>query len=345
MSIARRLPLQDLAVHLTEWMQPLSPTRAAIVAEQLRGLVQEEHRHEYVLFGAGEEQIAALVLLHQQGDRFVSVVHAGFLDGADAGVASDVLLESLRVCLSGYCSDKSLPFIQWSTEPNSDPEANHQGLQTGSQLEVRPGELTPERLGFTWLGDLDFLALDFQSKDDPVPPRRAAEPGLFLESVDPNDLEARRELEAVIASTYEDSLDCPRLEEFRTPAEIIETYRYSVAYRPDWWFLVQRDSVQGIRTNVGALILAEHRTRGADKRDSIAIELVYMGVVPEHRGMGVGRQIVQRVLGTCQSASASRLILAVDRCNHYAGEMYRSYGMKRLVSESIWGQRFQSLDE
>lgn len=340
LSIARRLPLQELAVHLTQWIEPLSPTRAAIVTEQLRGLVQEDHRDEYVLFGAGDERVAALVLLHQQGQRFISIVHAGFVDARTTGAFSDPLLVSLRNCLRDYCDERQLPFMQWSTEPCEVPKEHEKGSPAANQPKEAAGVLTPEQLGFTWLGTLDFLALDFPTSLEGSRPPLAPASSVRLQPVGPEEGPLRRQLEDVIASTYQDSLDCPRLEEFRTPAEIIDTYRHSAAYRPDWWFLVQRSSADGRDVNVGALILAEHQTRGQDNRSSTAIELVYMGVVPEYRGGEVGRQIMTRVLQTCRAELAARLILAVDRSNHYAAELYRSYGMKRLVSESIWGRRF-----
>src|SRR5262249_15634608 len=86
-------------------------------------------------------------------------------------------------------------------------------------------------------------------------------------------------------------------------------------YLPDHWYFVQFDSV-----DVGALILAHHPA-------TESCELVYMGVVPEARGRGLGQCIVQKALTAAAELRAKRLVLAVDADNKPAMSIYRDAGL------------------
>jgi len=58
-------------------------------------------------------------------------------------------------------------------------------------------------------------------------------------------------------------------------------------------------------------------------------ELVYMGLVPEARGRGWGRQITQHAQLMARRAGVDRIVLAVDAANSPALEMYRAAGFEK----------------
>jgi ribosomal protein S18 acetylase RimI-like enzyme len=60
---------------------------------------------------------------------------------------------------------------------------------------------------------------------------------------------------------------------------------------------------------------------------------MYMGLVPEARGRGWGRQITQHAQWSASRAGVERIVLAVDRVNEPALRMYRSTGFE------MWDRR------
>lgn len=121
-------------------------------------------------------------------------------------------------------------------------------------------------------------------------------------------------LTATLARTYEQSLDCPGLNGRRAPQEVLDEYRHIGQYDPARWLLVQHQA-----NDIGCLILNTH-DQGA------TWELVYMGLVPEARGHGWGRLVVQHAQQLAAAAGAEKLLLAVDRANVPAVNMYESCG-------------------
>jgi len=114
--------------------------------------------------------------------------------------------------------------------------------------------------------------------------------------------------------TYEESQDCPQLNGVRNSIDVLEGYREQGVFAPERWFFVQRED-----HDVGALILTDHPEGGN-------WELVYMGLVPEARGNGLGRQILDFAMWQAGLGGAERLVLAVDEANQYAREMYERAG-------------------
>ena len=117
-------------------------------------------------------------------------------------------------------------------------------------------------------------------------------------------------LAAILQSTYAGTKDCPALDGIRPLDEVIDGYRAQGEYLPEHWYLVNDGSA-----DVGALIVAYHR--GVEN-----CELVYMGVTPQARGRGLGKQIVQFALNASATIGAKRLVLAVDSANSPALKVY-----------------------
>ena len=86
----------------------------------------------------------------------------------------------------------------------------------------------------------------------------------------------RERLKKLIDATYQNSLDCPKLNDVRDMEAVLEGYQSSGVFWPELWSIVQFDG-----QDVGCLLLADH-----PEYDNV--ELVYMGVAPEHARPRVG---------------------------------------------------------
>ena len=71
-----------------------------------------------------------------------------------------------------------------------------------------------------------------------------------------------------------------------------------------------------------------------------AWDLSYVGVVPEARGRGVGRELVRKALFEAKVAEAPGMILSVDSRNRPARYLYESLGFEpyeeREVYLAVW---------
>lgn len=133
-------------------------------------------------------------------------------------------------------------------------------------------------------------------------------------------------LHQVIRESYEQSLDCPQLNDLRDPAEIVAGYKAQGTFEPDNWFLVHHAG-----RDVGVLILTVHPP-GENW------ELVYMGIVPEARGQGFGEQVVRFAVQQARRHNAERLVLAVDERNSPALETYRRIGFVMWDRRTVYAR-------
>jgi ribosomal protein S18 acetylase RimI-like enzyme len=131
---------------------------------------------------------------------------------------------------------------------------------------------------------------------------------------------------AVVEQTYEGTQDCPSLDGVRSMADVLAGYRAQGRHHPEHWYLVQTGGA-----DVGVLILAFHPA-------SQNWELVYMGVVPQARGRGVGSRILRFALHEAAKAGGERLVLAVDAVNSPALEVYRKAGLREWERRTVYAR-------
>lgn len=146
----------------------------------------------------------------------------------------------------------------------------------------------------------------------------------------PRATDFEESLGQVIEQSYIGTQDCPELNNLRKPAEVIEGYKAQGTFDADDWFLVQ---IEG--RNVGVLILASHPP-GEN------CELVYMGIVPEARGKGLGEQIVRFAVEQTRLKGSQRLVLAVDERNKPALEVYRRLGFVLWERRTVYARLCKS---
>jgi ribosomal protein S18 acetylase RimI-like enzyme len=114
----------------------------------------------------------------------------------------------------------------------------------------------------------------------------------------------------VVERTYAGSLDCPSVDEVRAIEDVLEGYRAAGVFDPARWLIVRRRG-----NDVGCLLLADDPVNNQ-------WELNYMGVVPEARGLALGRAIVRHAQWLAAQAGRERLVLAVDANNEPAIAVY-----------------------
>jgi ribosomal protein S18 acetylase RimI-like enzyme len=128
--------------------------------------------------------------------------------------------------------------------------------------------------------------------------------------------------EPVLARTYEGTQDCPEISDARTAGEAL-TGHMADGFDPRWWWMASMD-----RTPIG-LVLVNPAV------DDDGWEIAYIGVVPEYRRHGFGRELVVKVLVEAKAAGRSSVTLAVDARNVPARELYRRLGFEPTESREV----------
>lgn len=169
-----------------------------------------------------------------------------------------------------------------------------------------------EASGFRRIATLEYLGRSLPSSPDSSPDHRTPATGrLRFEPVGDSHYER---LKRVVERTYVDSLDCPGLGQARRVDDVLTGYRSTGRYDPRNW-LIASDG----EADAGVVILAEHP-------DSDQAELIYMGLVPEARGKGLGRELVSEAIRVAGVLGVDHLMVAVDRENTPAKRVYETAG-------------------
>lgn len=235
-----------------------------------------------------------------------------------------------------------------SVEPAQQSQINqilvnrlHQRLQSGgfrfvqSSCDATDHAPACGTVGYQWIATLDYLGAcvdaphhstgNIVRHGDPSPWRAA---GLDCLPINPCETAASwQRIVDLVQSTYEETLDCPRLNAFRSVADVLGGYVTASCYQPEGWRIVSENG-----RDVACLVTVIHRA-------AKALELTYMGVAPSHRGRGIGRFLVGEAAGIARKNGADRIVLAVDRVNRPAREVYHQCGFENVGSEAVWGRK------
>lgn len=303
---------------------------------------------------------AAVVLIRQPPSDAATLLAGGFLPSvADTLPSAPALRKRLAADLSNeidrVMKAHAIQFLQWATDPVDDVAIVADDRVTTPQESVastsEPPEMvpaSPSEFGFENAATLQYLSGSLDGDSDiAVNASDANQPSaaLHVSVIDgDNDSEVAK-FSDLVGATYVGSLDCPKLTGYRTASEIVASYRTTPSYRPGWWMsLALADDAA---TQVGCLIMACHGDplRGDQDTDIVSAghtnpapvaELVYMGLLPEYRGRGLGRRIVETAQATARSAGCQRMILAVDVANGPAIDAYQTFGMTSVMKETVW---------
>jgi ribosomal protein S18 acetylase RimI-like enzyme len=127
---------------------------------------------------------------------------------------------------------------------------------------------------------------------------------------------------AVLARTYEGTQDCPEISDARTSAEALAGHRAD-GFDPERWLLATAAVVP-----VGLLLVNA-------SPDGDGWEIAYVGVVPEQRRRGYGRELVVKALVEAKAAGQPAVTLAVDDRNVPARELYARLGFEETESREV----------
>lgn len=157
----------------------------------------------------------------------------------------------------------------------------------------------------------------------PVPKRNSIPQPVFPDDVriERYRSEHRKQLEQLLLKTYDRTLDCPGLAGLRRPADVVEGHMYSGIFKPEWWVLVRERKSDRL---IGVSLLNGSAGSGS-------IELVYLGVIPDVRGRGIGRALLQHGLRMIAGSRERNVVLAVDESNAPALDIYEDLGFHRTI--------------
>lgn len=193
-----------------------------------------------------------------------------------------------------------------------------------TQCLLRPDEaaLAPplSRNGFSHVTDLLYLFRELSFRGALV--RRPC-----LLRFEPYRPDRPDEFHHTLGRTYEGTLDCPELNGLRTIEEVVRGHKAQGRFEPSRWWLARAG------TQAAGVLLLMEQPEGD-------WEVVYVGVVPEHRGRGLGGELMAQALVEAKASGVRRLTLSVDRRNLPAVRLYRSLQFeeydRRLVLLAIW---------
>jgi ribosomal protein S18 acetylase RimI-like enzyme len=178
-----------------------------------------------------------------------------------------------------------------------------------------------ERNGFTHITALSYLRHHLDLPYSYV----AAEDRLDYETYQPANAAVFHQ---TLLRTYKDTLDCPEVNGVRSLEEIIEGHRAQGQHCPEQWWLARAAGEP-----VGVLLLTW-------MPDWEAWDVAYIGVVPEQRRQGWGRELMHKALSFAHATEGAQLTLSVDARNQPAWHLYLGLGFepydRREVYLALW---------
>lgn len=124
----------------------------------------------------------------------------------------------------------------------------------------------------------------------------------------------QHEFARVVEQTFIGSLDCPALAGVRSGEETLAMHRTAGPFDRQLWRLYRRGDKA-----VGVLLSVDHDRSGSR-------EIMYLGIVSDERGRGLGRALVDDAATRALAAGRESLEVAVDSANRYALAVYRGAG-------------------
>lgn len=177
---------------------------------------------------------------------------------------------------------------------------------------------------FAAAGLTQLATLTYMERRPPITPPPFELP--FDLTIAPYEATTHALFRDAVTRSYEQTLDCPTLSGMRDIEDVLEGHKAVGPFDPQLWGVLLRGGgaaggVEGVGGGkpMGCLLLAEIPARRA-------LELVYLGLVPEARGLGLGRLLMQRVLAIAARRHFELATLAVDAANVPAVRLYRRCG-------------------
>lgn len=189
---------------------------------------------------------------------------------------------------------------------------------------LEPGDLSTRasltRNGFAHLTDMIYVQ---RFLDEPLPPRSA----VTFETVTFDHLRNRHRFARLLERTYCGTRDCPELEGLRSGEAALSGHQLTGQFVPSRWKVYCVDG-----EDVGVLLLNGHPEQSV-------WEVVYMGVVAEVRGRGLGRDMLLSGLYEARAMGTGSVLLAVDSRNVFARAVYDALGFVEVDVRAVLVRR------
>jgi mycothiol synthase len=243
------------------------------------------------------------------------LVHAGCFVPNEGGatfifLSSPDRLSRERESLAPYCREMLHELVRWSFSEGA------KLLQVLIEIEDQSRQELCLACGFSSLTNLIYL---YRSRQ---PSPLVIDPPKNIRWVQ-YDHSTHELFKQVIAQTYQDSLDCPELENMRDMEDVICAHKASGEFdRMLWNVLLMNDQPAGV------LLLSP-------LRNSDMMELTYMGLGREYRGQKLGLFLLSKAMRDMDQSALAGLTLAVDQRNHPAHQIYLRFGFTELFKRSV----------
>jgi len=177
--------------------------------------------------------------------------------------------------------------------------------------------------GLVELAELAYLRRVYRSPDRKAAPAVLAN-GIEIGSIASlGGLEAtRNDLISALEKSYEQTMDCPALCGMRDTSDVLESHMGVGEWDPALWWLVRRNG------SPEACLLLNH----CPELDSI--ELVYVGLSPAVRGLGLAHKLMCVGIAETHSLGAHEMTCAVDRANAPALKLYTALGFETFADRT-----------
>lgn len=170
----------------------------------------------------------------------------------------------------------------------------------------------------THLAELHYLSGSVTSSPLVSSSNKPAEP-IRLQAFTELDELAQK---ALIDDVSQESLDCPGLREALSSQALLAGFYQKAPYAPCHWYSIHVDDQP-----VGALLLSPLKDH--------CWELLLMGVVPQWRGKGIGREVLQAAFRLAAQEGATEIMLTVDALNTPAQRLYQRAGLDRYAEQRL----------
>lgn len=227
-----------------------------------------------------------------------------------ADVRFDVAREMNRVLVSA-----NVGFGQCLMSPDHGEADVLDAIGLSHALDLQHLRLT---LSATETGDVGAADLDAATVGDAL---------LTTVAYDPNEFDR---FARVLEATYGGSADSPEISGLRSAEDALKGHQSAGVFRDDLSSIVR---VNGL--DAGLILIADH---GDDPNlaGGRTAELLYIGLIPQVRGQGLGKRFLQQTVRKLQHAGFGSITVAVDTRNLYATKLYRDLGFVSCDLQEVW---------
>jgi GNAT superfamily N-acetyltransferase len=129
----------------------------------------------------------------------------------------------------------------------------------------------------------------------------------------------------LVQATYRNTRDFPQLMQIAPVRQVLYTYQAGQIFLPELWFFVRKAN-----RNIGVLLMTDQPEE--------QIELTYMGLIEEVRGLGFSKEIVRYAKRIAGLRKRLFLLTSVDEQNAPALKTYLSQGFAAWDRKSVYAK-------